>query len=243
MPLDIAQHKNTLIRILKDVYTDPTLGPLLGFKGGTAAFFFYELDRFSVDLDFDLLDNSQEEFVFEQMKNILTNYGTIKDIQNKRYTIFFLLSYTNKIQDGLNIKIEVNKRQFGSQYEIRSYLGISMKVMTKEDMFANKLVALYERAGKTNRDIYDICFFFKNNWPLNQKIIEKRTNLSYGKFLEKCLAILEKVSSSHILSGIGELLEEKQKAWVKSSLKKETIFLLDLARENEKRIHRGISLS
>ena len=46
-------------RILKDVYTDVSIAPLLGFKGGTCAYFFYGLPRFSVDLDFDLF--SQDE--------------------------------------------------------------------------------------------------------------------------------------------------------------------------------------
>ena len=42
-------HKNILIRILKDIYTDSSLGPFLGFKGGTAAYFFlksnWEINR------------------------------------------------------------------------------------------------------------------------------------------------------------------------------------------------------
>ena len=233
MNWDIIKHKNTLIKILKDIYTNPTLGPSLGFKGGTAAFFFYGLDRFSVDLDFDLLEEAQENFIFEQIQKILKNYGIIKDARKKRYTIFFLLSYADETLHGMNIKIEINKRCFGSKYKIRSYLGVSMKVMVKEDMLANKLVALYERVGKTNRDIYDVYFFLKNNWPVNQTIIEKRTGLSYQKFLQKNLDILEKVSNRHILSGIGELLDQKQKAWVKNNLQKEAVFLLKLALENE----------
>ena len=51
MSLSIIPHKNVLIRILKDIFTDPTIGPVLGFKGGTAAYLFYGLNRFSVDLD------------------------------------------------------------------------------------------------------------------------------------------------------------------------------------------------
>ena len=71
MTLEIATHKNTLLHILKDIYSDSTIGPILGFKGGTAAYLFYDLCRFSVDLDFDLLDNNQEEYVFEQVQKIL----------------------------------------------------------------------------------------------------------------------------------------------------------------------------
>jgi hypothetical protein len=37
-----------------------------------------------------------------------------------------------------------------------------------------------------------------------------------------------------ILAGIGELLDENQKQWVRTKLKTETLFLLNLLRDNEK---------
>ncbi len=94
MTLNLTTHKNILIKILKDIYTDGSLGPLLGFKGGTAAHLFYDLDRFSVDLDFDLLDENKEQEVFDKVENIVKEYGLIKDKTNKRHTLFILLSYS-----------------------------------------------------------------------------------------------------------------------------------------------------
>ena len=38
--------------------------------------------------------------------------------------------------------------------------------------------------------------------------------------------IIEKVKDNEILRGLGELIGEKEKAWVKASLRKETILLL-----------------
>ena len=43
MIFNFAEHKNILLQILKDIYTDVTVGPILGFKGGTAAYLFYNL--------------------------------------------------------------------------------------------------------------------------------------------------------------------------------------------------------
>ena len=74
MTLEITTHRNVLIYILKDLYTDMELGPLLGFKGGTAAYLFYKLNRFSVDLDFDLLDAGQEDLVFERERRRNRDY-------------------------------------------------------------------------------------------------------------------------------------------------------------------------
>lgn len=230
MPLDTAKHKNILVKILKDIYTDPAIGPFLGFKGGTAAYLFYELSRASLDLDFDLLDETKEDVVFTKIEEIAKQYGQIKECRKKRFNIFLVLSYED---DAPNIKIEINRREFGSRYEIKSFLGISMKVMLREDMFAHKMVAMYERMGKANRDIFDVWFFGQKEWSFNKDIVEKRTDLSFKDFLQKCIEALEKLPDRNILAGMGELLDEKQKAWVREKLKSEVIFQLKLKRENE----------
>ena len=234
MTLNTTTHKNILIKILKNIYTDSTIGPLLGFKGGTAVYLFYNLNRFSVDLDFDLLNVEKEDYVFEQIKKILENYGAIKEAEKKRFNLFYVLAYDDKVLGAQNIKVEINRREFGSKYEVKSYLGISMKVMVQEDMFAHKLCAMYERIGKTNRDIFDVWYFLQNDWPINKEIIESRTKMSYKQFLQKSIDALEKMTNRNILSGMGELLDAKQKDWVKSKLRTETIFLMKLALDNEK---------
>jgi predicted nucleotidyltransferase component of viral defense system len=94
--LDRNVHKTILLQILKDIYTDTSLGPILGFKGGTAANFFYDLGRFSVDLDFDLLNGDKEAFVFEKIEKILHEYGTIKEKYRKKHTLLFVISYDEK---------------------------------------------------------------------------------------------------------------------------------------------------
>jgi predicted nucleotidyltransferase component of viral defense system len=229
MTIDTIQHKDILIRILKDIFSNLEIGPYLGFKGGTAALLFYGLPRFSVDLDFDLLDPTKEKQVFDQCKKILESYGTLKESRDKRYSLFFLLSYLNKRHGAYNIKVEINKRNFESHYELNHYLGIPMKVMVQADMAAHKMVAMYERIGRANRDIFDVWFFLNSSWPVNRKIIEQRMHMPYSEFLKKCIEDLEKISDRNILSGIGKLLSEKQKTWAKVKLRTETLFLLQLA--------------
>lgn len=230
MTLNISTHKTILFQILKDIYSDTTISPLLGFKGGTAALMFYELTRFSVDLDFDLLDESKEDYVFERIIAILKKYGALKDSRKKRFNLFCLLSYEDKAH---NIKVEINRRQFGSKYEIKTYLGVSMQIMVAEDMFANKLMAMHERIGKTSRDIYDVWFFLQHRFPINKDIIEQRSKMSLYKLIERCIKQLKEMSNSHILQGLGELLTESQKDWTKAKLKDETIALLTLRLESD----------
>lgn len=232
MLLDYSKHKNILLQILKDIFSDASIAPFLGFKGGTAALMFCGLDRNSVDLDFDLLDESKEQEVFEKIQSIAASYGKIMDSRIKRFNLVTVISYDLKSQ---NIKVEVNRRNFGSKYELKTLLGISMLVMTKEDMFANKLMAMYERIGKTSRDIYDVYFFAKNNWPINKKLIEDRSKMSFREILVKCVDLLEKMDNRHIFDGLGEMLTQFQKDWARAKLRTETIFLLKLMLESEKK--------
>lgn len=234
MILDITKHKNIMIKILKDIYTDNTLGPVLGFKGGTAALLFHNLNRFSIDLDFDLLDDAKEDYVFKQLGKILEKYGEVKEAQKKRFNLFYLLSYVGKTQGEKNIKIEVNRRNFDSKYEVANYYGISMQVMVKEDMFAHKMAAMYERIEKTSRDIFDVWYFLQNDWPINKEIVEKRAGMSFRNVLEKCIGLLEKMNNRNILDGLGEFLTESQKDWARAKLRTETIFLLKLKLDNER---------
>lgn len=225
MTLDIATHKTILFQILKDIYSDTSISPYLGFKGGTAAFMFYGLDRFSVDLDFDLLDESEGDYVFNKVLNIAEQYGQIKESHIKRFNLLIVLSYEDKAH---NIKIEINRRQFGSRYEIKTYLGVSMQVMVIEDMFAHKLMAMYERIGKTSRDIYDVWFFLKSRFPINKEIVEYRAQMPFDQLVNQCISQLEKLNNRHILDGVGELLTTSQKDWAKAKLREETIAFLKL---------------
>lgn len=93
--LNIKEHKTNLTNILIDIYKDSMVGPVLGFKGGTAGMLFYNLPRFSVDLDFDLIPNYKEgskelENFLGNMTDLLSKKYTIKD-QSVKYRTFFWL--------------------------------------------------------------------------------------------------------------------------------------------------------
>ena len=228
---DISVHKNILFQILKDIYSDTTIAPPLGFKGGTAALMFFDLSRFSVDLDFDLLDENKEDYVFNRIGQIAKKYGSIKEMERKRFNLLFVLSYEDKAR---KIKIEINRRAFGSRYELKTNLGVSMLVMVREDMFAHKLIAMHERIGKTSRDIYDVWFFLEHRCPINKEIVEKRAGMIFSELMQKCIEQLEKMNNRNILNGLGEFLSDSQKDWARAKLRDETIFLLKARLESEK---------
>jgi len=227
--LNREKHQLVMGRILKDVYSDASIAPLLGFKGGTCAYLFYDLPRFSVDLDFDLLKDGEADggVAFGKVKSILENHGEIKDGRVKRNTIFFLLSYGAADH---NVKFEVRTRsrvpEIKNRFELKEYLGIPMLAGKKPYLFAGKLAALAERSGTATRDIYDVWYFAKNNWDIDAEVIKIRTGKTVKEHLAECVSLIERVKDNRILEGLGELLNEKEKVWAKTHLREEAVFLL-----------------
>lgn len=226
--VDINRHKFFLVQILKDIYSDVELANYLGFKGGTALMLFYGLPRFSVDLDFNLIIKEKEEVVYKKIRKILLKYGTIYDEAKKFYGPVIVLDY------GIGerkLKIEISNRMFENRYEIKNFLGINMRVMVLPDMFAHKLCAFLDRNSIAGRDIFDCWFFMKNQSPVNKDIVESRMNIPMADYIQKCIDRLERVSDKGLLQGIGELMDNEMKKFVRTKLRTETIGLLRFYKE------------
>lgn len=213
--LNKDKHRQILFQVLKEIF-ESDFSKFIALKWWTACYFLHSLDRFSTDLDFDLIDTTQN--VDEKMINILKKYWEIKN-GNK-----IILSYS---QNDDNIKVDINRNIWkNNTYEIKNFFGIDMRVQTKETIFANKLVALTER--NTNRDIYDVYFFFKNMWDINEKIIIERTWKTKKELLEIILNKLKNLWDTYkILDGLWEVLDAKQKVFVKEKLIKELIWMIE----------------
>jgi len=215
MKLNKDVHRNLMYQILRDIFSSD-IWKYLAFKWGTACYFFHNLDRFSTDLDFDLLDDSIQ--IDTRLEEILGKYGTLK-----KSTHNMILSYG---QQDVNIKIDISRNIWNSnQYEIRNFYGVDIRTQDKATIFANKLVALIER--NTNRDIYDVYFFFQNNFPINQKVIFERTGKNTHDFFSEILEKLEKLGPKYnILDGLWEVLDDKQKSFTKNKLISELISMI-----------------
>lgn len=221
--VDINKHRFFLTRILKDVYADIELANALGFKGGTALMFFYDLPRFSVDLDFNLIEPEKEDAVYAKMREILVKYGTIYDEAKKFYGAILVLNYG---KGERKLKIEISKRQFEDSYEIKNLLGITIKVMTAPDMFAHKLCDLLDRPAMANRDIFDNWFFMQRQTPVHKEIVESRMGMTFSDYCQECINNLMKLPDKNRLQGLGELMDKKMKTFVRTKLNQEAISLL-----------------
>ena len=226
--MNTTKHKSYLVRILKDIYEDVELGTILGFKGGTALMFFYQLPRFSVDLDFHLIKTEKQTLVFEKIRKIVLKYGKIHDEAIKHDGLVIVLDYATGER---KLKLEISNRQFKNHYEIKNLLGISMTVMTLADMFAHKVCALLDRNTFTNRDLFDCWFFMQQQTPINKQIVEERMKKPLTDYLQDCIEDLEKRSDRNLLQGLGELMDEKMKTFVRTKLRMATISLFKIYKD------------
>ena len=225
--LDITIHKTNLTNILIDIFKNSFIGPLLGFKGGTAALLFYNLPRFSVDLDFDLIvdfkkDSPELKEITDKMTSVLSAKFEIKDKSMKYNTLFWLISYGNGLS---NIKVEISTRDNPyNHYNLVPFYGTTIRVIDLKDMIAHKLVTVTEREAPANRDLFDIHYFLglPQASQINYQIIKHRTGKNPKEFYISLLKYLDKINSKSILSGLGEVLTDSQKDWAKVKLIQET---------------------
>ena len=185
--------------------------------------FFYELPRFSVDLDFNLIQVEKQAVVYDKIRKILLKYGSIHDEAQKFYGLILVLDYGFAER---KLKVEISNRAFEDRYEVKNLLGIPVKVMVAADMFAHKLCALLDRSVFTNRDVFDCWYFMSKQIPVNKSIIENRMQMPYANYLQQCIDKLENTKGKSMLQGLGELMDQNIKLFVRTRLRSETISLL-----------------
>ena len=213
-----------MVQVLLAIFRHPQLSQLLAFKGGTSLMLFHGLTRFSTDLDFNLLDASKSEYVYNELHKLLLKFGTIDDEANKFYGPILVVNYGSGER---MLKVEVSNREYPNHYEIRSLLGTDIRVMMLPDMFAHKLCALGERI--TPRDIYDVWFFLQNHTEINAEIVQLRTNKSVSEYASQCAKQIRSYSPRVLMQGLGEvLLDNASKNFVRKQLLDETASALEL---------------
>jgi predicted nucleotidyltransferase component of viral defense system len=219
---DYATHEHYMKSILQSVFSDE-IGQFLAFKGGTLAYLCFGLDRFSTDIDIDLLDKSKEQLVIQKMREILPLYGEIKNETLGSLLHRRVFRYDER---SMNIKVELNKRKLtGNDYEIQTIKDTPIRCMTRETSIAHKLLALSERFY--NRDLYDVHFFFKNHFSFKEEIILERNGKSAQHLIHMLIQELPKhFTENSVLAGLGEVLTDKQKSRVKAHLLDKTLALL-----------------
>lgn len=223
---DAQVHKRYLSLLLIELAK--AFSEKIAFKGGTCAYFFYGLPRFSFDLDFDILQSLKDRDV-DLLREIVSRNGKAKEFRDKRYTLFCLFDYG---RGHPNIKIEFNKRVWMHNcYKPVWFLGVPIAIVDEATLLTNKLVALTDRKNAVARDLYDCWYFLKMQFPIKAELLLERTGKDVVTYLKAAIVFVRNVyTPRNVLHGIGNALDDKQKLWVRENLISEAI------REMEKRV-------
>src|SRR4030042_2185242 len=90
-----AIHKAWLLRLLTGLLDNPKISKVIYFKGGTCASMLDWLDRFSVDLDFDLKPDSDKKALRPEFKEIFKKLN-LKLKDEAKLTLQFFLKYQSQ---------------------------------------------------------------------------------------------------------------------------------------------------
>ncbi|MEW5951081.1 MAG: nucleotidyl transferase AbiEii/AbiGii toxin family protein [Elusimicrobiota bacterium] len=193
---DLIKHEQFEMEVLERLYNAKIL-PKLIFVGGTMLRLCYGLDRYSVDLDFWLKDNTDEIEVFNKIKKLINDNYTVKDIFNKHFTMLFEFK---KESYPRSLKIEIRKEQKKIKpvktiaYSHNSNIQIILSAISLEDMMIEKTNAFLDRTEI--RDVYDLEFLIKKGIKLNldkntaEKIKNKILNLKTNDYKVKLASLL-----------------------------------------------------
>jgi len=231
-PEDII-HKSHLHRLLMEIVDQPLMGQALAFKGGTCAAMLGFLDRFSVDLDFDVLKGADEAALRKVFHQVFDQLGFGVTLEFDRL-LFFQVRYPSGPGKRNTLKVSAsNVRIEANQYKVRYFPEIDrlMNCQTVETIFANKLVAVTDRYAQhktlTGRDIYGIHHFFIQGYTYRGVIIQERTGLAPKVYFGKLIDFIKKhITQTTIDEDLNSLLPYKKFQQIRKILILETLSLL-----------------
>jgi len=182
------QEKDYLLKLF--LFTYFRLFDSAVFKGGTCLRYVFGLDRFSEDLDFNLLI-SPEEFDTQVHRTIkefrllgISNYFIKKELFKDAYTCTIGFQgplYTGTEQTRNKIRIDAGKRTgtlnipewtlIASEYpETRE--NFLTYVMNEQELLVEKICSLLER--QKGRDLYDVWFLLNKGVTIDTALLYKK---------------------------------------------------------------------
>lgn len=189
---------------LQGIYT--AVANQLVFKGGTAMFFFYGLNRFSEDLDFTQIQPLDIDYLKTTLSNVFFILNIPHDVKTETKPAGITIKVKtkgplyNKPLSTTTVKIDISERndvmQLPNTKEVAPCYDdlrpFTVPVMTKQEILAEKIRALMIR-GKA-RDVYDVAFLIKKGitWDLNlvnKKLEYYDTTFNQSAFIRKLKSI------------------------------------------------------
>lgn len=181
--------KDYLLEIL--LFTLSDIRRDLVFKGGTALYKFYSLNRFSEDLDFDILNKRFDvgrvtakilrHLELSGMGRSLLETSSYGKETNLRFTIRGPL-YDGSKQSMSRVSLNLSKRERPQTMQDRfltaSYPDLpsfEITVLDDREIAAEKVRCILTR--EKPRDVYDLWFLSKRGLPLDLALISRKLKI------------------------------------------------------------------
>lgn len=192
----------------------------LVFKGGTALLKFYQLDRFSEDLDFTAREEIDSRKLVKKIVRDLKNHGAEveeREDEEKEKSFKTRLGVKGPLYTGdrrsLNfVRIEINKKSSVQNFQTLRYnpqfqdlASFELPVLSEEEILAEKIRAISTRTKP--RDLYDTYHLLSKGVEIRQELVEDKLEyydidfdpeaiLERAERLEKNWSILETLTYS-----------------------------------------------
>lgn len=191
------------LEILDKLNSNKFLSALV-FGGGTMLRLCFGLNRFSVDLDFWLMKDTDTKILFDGIKECFASDYVLKDSANKFYTLLFELKskdYPNSLKIEIRKETKKIKTEQAIAYSPHASIQVLLNVVSLRDMMKSKIETFLDR--REIRDLFDIEFLLKKGILLDASSAE----------LKKVLKGIEALVKNDYLVKLGSLLQEDQRKY------------------------------
>lgn len=205
--------ENTIIEVIQ-AFSKSDAGPHIVFKGGTALKLFYDLPRYSEDIDYDSTGKLSPQNLMENIKTVAAKKKwEVTDEAVKYNTILVELRFRGP-ERNFRLKIEISTREKELKTTILSLRGVPVISLEQPFLMTEKLITFVDR--QAGRDYFDAWFILNNAFPLDERLILQKFS-DIALFYQRLLDIIKKADSKKIHRDTGKLLSLDHRNWIKTS--------------------------
>lgn len=183
VPLHIMELDYIQSIVLKHIYLNHDA---IVFKGGTSLRKVHDLNRFSEDLDFNIVGKNAEDILNSGVRGLektgidseIAHFDDRKDVYLAKIRYRGPLYEGTKLSEG-TLKVDISKHPLHNEPSWETILGTypdtgtySVKVMDLEEILAEKFRALVQRNAP--RDLYDIWYILKKGTELDPGLLDQK---------------------------------------------------------------------
>jgi hypothetical protein len=205
--------ENTIIEVVQEL-AKSSAGTRIAFKGGTALKLFYNLPRYSEDIDYDTLAGTLASDLFDTIAHLFRKKKwEITDEAVKYHTLLFELRFAGP-ERRFRIRIEISTREKKLRPAILLLRGVPVLTLEPSFLMTEKLLTLIERGA--GRDVFDAWFILNNAYPLDESMVKESIGSWVGLY-KTILAKIETADPNKIFRDTGKLLNEDHRSWIRTS--------------------------